>query len=275
MSVAAVTQAAASADGKKNFPALIDQLKRQVALALPKHLNADRMARIALTAFHQNPQLKDCDPRSVFASVVVASQMGLEPGVQGQGYLIPYKTTCTFVPGWRGLVDLAQRSGRSSVWTGAVFQGDEFDYDYGSNPHVNHKPCGEDDAKLMTHTYAIGRIRGAEYPVIEVWPVAKIWRHRDRFNKVGSRHYSFNHPEMYARKVPLLQVLKYMPSSIEMARAEEVEAASETGQEIDLQRAIDGSFSVSQTPEQPQQAEAKQEGATQTNTPPAGESLDV
>jgi recombination protein RecT len=95
----------------------------------------------------------------------------------------------------------------------------------------------------MTHAYSVGRVRGAEFPVIEVWPVAKIIRHRDRFNKVGGDHYSFQHQEMYSRKIPLLQVLKYMPSSIELSMAQEFEQVAESGAApIDLQQAIDGTF---------------------------------
>lgn len=233
----------------RSFPTMIDQLKKQVQLAAPRHLSADRMARIALTEFHKNPQLGECDPVTVFASVVIAAQLGLEPGVLGQGYLIPYKNNCTFVPGWRGLVDIANRSGRSSVWTGAVFEGDEFEYTLGSSPALKHVPCGEDDFKKLTHVYAVGRIRGAEYPVIEVWPIAKVFRHRDRFNKVGQRHYSYAHPEMYARKVVLLQALKYMPASVEVAAALQLatdlnNAADSGSQRLDLTEAINGVFSA-------------------------------
>jgi len=238
----------------KSFPGMIEQLKKQVALALPKHLNPDRMGRIALTEFNKNRALLECDPRTVFASVVIASQMGLEPGIMGQGYLIPYNGACQFVPGWKGLVDLAQRSGRASVWTGAVFEGDEFTYDYGTNPTIHHIPKGEDDPAKITHVYAVGRVRGAEFAVIEVWPIAKVWKHRDRFNKVGKRHYSYAHPEMYARKIPLLQVLKYMPASVELALALDLEhAADTTGQRINLEDAVEGVYTPTPSPEQAEQ----------------------
>jgi len=216
----------------------LDKLKPQIALALPKHLNADRMCRLALTQFSSNKALQSCSSQSIAASIVVASQMGLEIGVGGQGYLVPYKGTCTFVPGWQGLVDLLSRAGRATAWTGAVFQGDEFDYALGDSPFVRHRPGGEDDPAKMTHVYAIGRVNGSQWPVVEVWPASKILRHRDRNNKVGSSHYSFRHPEMYARKVPLLQVLKYMPKSIELSKALHVDIASDTGAPMTL----DGDF---------------------------------
>ena len=226
----------------EGFPAMIDQLKKQVALALPKHLNADRMARIALTCFRNNPQLADCNPVSVFASVIQAAQLGLEPGIMGQAYLVPYKGQCTLVPGWQGLVDLAQRSGRASVWTGAVFAGDHFEYAFGTNPFIEHKAGGEDSAEALRYVYAVGAVRGAEIKIIDVWPVEKCLRHRNRFNKVGQRHYSYQHWEMYCRKLPLLQVLKYLPKSVELSKALEAEFAGAAGQPVDLKEAIDGTW---------------------------------
>lgn len=201
------------------FSGFLEKLKPQIAAALPKHLNADRMARLALTAFSSNKDLQACSANSIAASIMTAAQLGLEPGVNGQAYLIPYRGTCTFVPGWKGLVDLVSRAGRASVWTGAVFEGDAFDYELGDSPFVRHKPMGEDDPAKLTHVYAVGRVNNAPLPVIDVWPMAKVIRHRDRFNKVGTKHYSFAHPEMYARKIVLLQVLKYMPQSVEMSMA--------------------------------------------------------
>lgn len=212
-----------------SFNAFLQKNKNQLALALPKHLNADRMCRLALTAFSQNRQLAQCDQKSIFASIVLASQVGLEIGVSGQGYLVPYKGKAQFVPGWQGLVDLVSRSGRATVWTGAVFQGDEFDYALGDAPYIKHRPAGEDDPRLMTHAYAVGRVNGSQWPVIEVWPIARVWRHRDRNNKVGNQHYSFGNQEMYARKLPLLQVIKYMPKSVELTNAMALDHAAEHG----------------------------------------------
>lgn len=212
------------------FGGFLERFKPQLAMALPKHLNADRMARLALTAFSQNEALQQCEPRTIVASLMLAGQMGLEIGVSGQGYLVPYKRTCTFVPGWQGIVDIVNRSGRASVWTGAVFEGDSFDYALGDSPFVKHKPCGEDDPDLMTHVYAIGRVNGSDWPVIEVWPIRRVQKHFEKNNKVGARHYAHKHWEMYARKIPLLQVCKYMPKSIELSNVMALSHAADAGQ---------------------------------------------
>lgn len=227
----------------KNFPAMLDQFKNEIARALPRHLNPDRMSRIALTAFRRTPKLGECDPKSVFAAVIQASQLGLEPDTLGRSYLIPYGKECQFVPGWKGLVDLTNRSGNATTWTGAVFEGDEFDYALGDRPFVSHKPGEEFDVDRLTHVYAIGRVKGAEWPVIEVWPIGRVKKHLARYNKVGKRHYAYDNMEMYARKVVLLQVLKYMPASAEMAAAIALNDAAEVGnQGLTIKDAIEGTW---------------------------------
>jgi recombination protein RecT len=220
------------------FSSFLDKLKPQLGLALPKHMHADRMARLALTAFSTTPALQECTMQSIAASIMTAAQLGLEPGVNGQGYLIPYKKTCTFVPGWKGLVDLVARSGRATVWTGVVYPGDQFEYQLGDSPFCRHVPGDSVGEDPFTHVYAIGRVKDASMPVIEVWGRAKVTKHLKQFNKVGDRHYaraSENNFEMYARKVALLQVIKYMPSSIELANAVEVSHAAEAGQGVVLE----------------------------------------
>jgi recombination protein RecT len=236
LKAAATGQVAKSPVAK--FAEFMERLKPQMALALPKHMNADRMTRLALTAFSTTPALQQCKPQTIAASIMTAAQLGLEPGIGGQGYLIPYKETCTFVPGWKGLVDLVARSGRATVWTGAVRAGDDFEYQLGDAPFCRHRPGDTDDGQPFTHVYAIGRVRDASMAVIEVWSRAKVQKHLKQYNKVGSRHYaneSENNFEMYARKVALLQVLKYMPASIELANAITVSDAVEAGKGVVLE----------------------------------------
>lgn len=224
----------------KAFQTYMLKYKSQLEAALPKHLTVDRMIRLSLTAFSQNPKLQQCSSKSIFSSIITASQLGLEPGVNGQGYLVPYGGECTFIPGWKGLVDLAQRGGRSSVWTGAVYEGDDFDYMLGDSPYCKHRPCGEFDVDKLTHVYAIGRVKDSEMAIIEVWPVKKVRAHfvKTVVKPLQPNHYSHKHFEAYARKVALLQVLKYMPQSIELSNAMEVSNAQESGKGV----TIDGNF---------------------------------
>ena len=263
---------------ESNFPALLKQFLPEIQRALPQHLNADRMSRIALTAFRRTPKLGNCDPRSVFAAVIQASQLGLEPDTLGRAFLIPYGSECQFVPGWKGLIDLLNRAGTATAWTGAVFEGDGFDYALGDSPYVKHKPMGESDPENLTHVYAIGRMKGMDYPIIEVWPTTRVVKHRDRYNKVGKKHYSYGQLEMYARKVVLLQVLKYLPASAELSQAIALNDAAEIGhQGLTVADAIEGTWAptpVEETNQEPKdiaQPKERSKASSQVAALPIGE----
>jgi len=221
--------------GKKpiTFQEMLESMRPQIAAALPRFLNPDRMIRIALTSMRLNPKLAECTPDSLLAAIMIASQLGLEPGIRGQAYLVPYfnkaskKMICQLIPGWMGLVGLVHRSGQAQVSAAAVYVGDVFRWQLGSDPKIEHQPSG--DESRLTHTYAVGKIKGLDSPVLEVWPIEKIWKHRDKINKVGDSHYSYAWPDQYAKKIPLLQVLKYLPQSIQLSTALSLDDAAETG----------------------------------------------
>jgi recombination protein RecT len=216
---------------RKNIIGLLESQKAQITMALPKHLTADRLCRVAVTEMSKNPKLFECNPTSILASIITAAQLGLEVGVNGQAYLVPYSGVCQLIPGWQGYVDLVSRAGRASVWTGAVRSGDFFKYQLGSSPKLEHTP-GDEDGGNFTHVYAVGWIKDSQWPVIEVWSRAKVQKHLSQYNKVGNRHYALqneNNLEMYGRKVALLQVVKYMPKSIEMQQAQRLDISANDG----------------------------------------------
>lgn len=225
----ATTKLQQPAKDTQALSSFLGSMKAQIELALPQHLTADRMCRLVLTEFSKNPNLKKCSLQSIAACVMTSSQLGLEIGVNGQAYMIPYGNTATFVPGWKGLIDLVNRSGKASVWTGAVFAGDFFEWELGSDPRVIHRPAGESDPSKMLFAYAIGRLKGAGYPIIECWPNDRLKKHFAANNKVGQRHYGNKHWEMYARKIVLLQVLKYLPQSVDLSTAIAAEYKGESG----------------------------------------------
>lgn len=233
----------------------LEKAKGQMALCLPKHITPDRMLRLTLTCFSTNPALRRCTAQSIMASMVTGSQLGLEIGVRGQAFLVPYKNQCTLVPGWQGLVGLLNNTGRATAWTGAVFEGDTWEFELGSQPRCRHMPgkqYGMPDHLIWV--YACGKVNGSEQPVIEAWPIERVLGHRDKFNKVGNKHYSYDNIEMYARKVVLLQVLKYMPCSTELTNAIDIANRVESGASSVI---IDNGIVVEQQPETPSAAQSE------------------
>src|SRR5690554_3088052 len=150
----------AVAQRQNTLTALIERQKPEIARALPKHMDPDRLARIATTVLRQTPQLGQCTPESFLGALMTCAQLGLEPGPLGHAYLVPFKNNktgmfeVTFIPGYRGLVELARRSGQvQSVQAHVVREGDRFDYEFGLNPKLEHKPAGSDGE--VTHAYAV------------------------------------------------------------------------------------------------------------------------
>ena len=151
--------------------------KRHDALAalLPKYLTPERMIRGVLAQATRNPKLLQCTPISILNGVLVAAQLGLEIGrIRGGGYLVPFKNKktgqyeATFIPDYRGLMNLAFLSGIVFDPPRAVHKGDEFDYGYGLDSHLTHKPKGDADAKTLTHVYAVARVKGEPHPFFTV-----------------------------------------------------------------------------------------------------------
>ncbi|NKU63863.1 recombinase RecT [Rhodococcus hoagii] len=105
-------------DEKPSLATLINQMKPELQRALPKHMDPDRMARIALTVLRQTPKLNECKPESFLGALMTAAQVGLEPGPLGEAYLVPYGREVTFVAGIPG-----PREARMAVWTARIHCG--------------------------------------------------------------------------------------------------------------------------------------------------------
>ncbi len=219
---------------------LLDQRKDMLGSGIPGHMMVEREIRSAGIALMNSRELQNSTPASFYTAVSVAINTGIGLG-RGMGYLVAYKGNCQYVPGWRGLVDLVSRTGRASVWTGIVRKGDVFDYELGDSPFLKHKPGDSEEHEDITHYYSVGRVKGSEYPIIEVWSVNRVSKHLTKYNKVGEKHYALKDKENfehYGRKVVLLQVIKYLPQSQEIQNAIAADAAHESGK----QNVIDGNM---------------------------------
>ena len=206
---------------------LINYMKPEIQRALPKHLDADRVARIAITTIRSNPKLQECNPYSFLGALMQSSQLGLEPNTPlGQAYIIPYKNSklntmeAQFQIGYKGLIDLAYRSGQfKSIYAHEVFENDLFDYEYGLDQKLVHKPAAEDRGKVIGY-YAIFHLQngGHGFAYMSIQDVeAHAQKYSQAVQKGWSSPWKTNFDEM-AKKTVLKKVLKYAPLSVEMAR---------------------------------------------------------
>lgn len=206
---------------------MLGQNQKALAAALPKHLTPERMARVALNSLRRTPALWDCEPASIVKAILEAAQLGLEvDGVLGHAYLVPYKSECQLLPGYRGRIELCRRSGQmSTIYAEVVHEGDDFDFGLGDEPFIRHKPNLLDPArenKPVTYVYAIGKLRdgGIQRAVMSF---AQIEAHRKRFSQAGGKG-SFSpwsdsiNWRWMAKKTVLIQLCKLLPVSVEAQR---------------------------------------------------------
>ena len=128
-------------DAAQQMKELVKKGRPAMAEVLPKVIDEKRFARVLISAVNTTPKLADCEPMTVLGSMMVSAQLGLEPNTpQGHAYLVPYKHVCQLIIGYRGMIELAMRSGLvSHVSDHVVRANDEFDIRQGSEESISHK----------------------------------------------------------------------------------------------------------------------------------------
>lgn len=253
--------------------AYLKKMESEIARALPKHITPERMTRIALTTIRTNPQLLQCSIPSLMAAVMQASQLGLEPGLIGHCYFVPFNNNKTgqkevqFIIGYKGMIDLARRSGNiKSISAHEVYENDMIELEYGLEEKLSHVPWFlrkdqrfESGGKIIG-AYMIAKFNdGGHY--IHYMPVEEIEAHRKRSKASNNGPWVTDYVEM-CKKTVVRSGWKWLPISIEqMAAVTRDEAVVGDITEVpDNDSIIDITASQSYTEEMvPEQAEEPQQ----------------
>lgn len=242
--------------GAGTIKTFFESQKGTLAAVLPKHVSADRMLKIALGAMRTTPKLMNCTLESLLGGVVQCSQLGLEPNTPlGHAYLIPFDnrkkniTEVQIVLGYKGLIDLARRSGQVvSIAAHEVCKLDHFDFSYGLDEKLEHRPTLGERGPVIAF-YAVAKLKDGGH-AFEIMGREQIEAIRD-----ASQNYKFakdkagtvwgQHFVEMGRKTVLRRLFKYLPVSIELATASALDDLSARGvsQGLDI-NTIDGEFTV-------------------------------
>ncbi|WP_433956958.1 recombinase RecT [Cytobacillus horneckiae] len=221
---------------------LLKKMGPEIQRALPKHMDADRIARIALTAVRTTPKLLECEQTSFLAAIMQSAQLGVEPNTGlGQAYLIPYGKQVQFQLGYKGLIDLAVRSGQyKAIYAHEVYENDVFDHSYGLNKDLIHKPSAipEGDPKGY---YAVYHLQNGGYDFV-YWTRERIDQHAKKFSQAVQKGWTSPWKTNYdamAKKTVLKEVLKYAPKSIELQKSVEADSTIKNEFSNDMSEIID------------------------------------
>jgi len=191
---------------------LLQKQKQQIALALPGHLNADRMMRVALTTINKNPKLASCTQASLLACIMDCAALGLEPDNR-RAHLIPYGDKCTLIIDYKGLVELMMRTGQvSSIHSDVVCENDVFSYNLGiveTHKIDFRQPRGEMYAAYVIITFKDGSKKCEVMTREEIDSIRK----RSRAGKDGP--WVTDYHEM-AKKTVFRRASKWVPLSAEL-----------------------------------------------------------
>lgn len=273
---------------KDQIAYLLKSRQAEIQKMLPKHLNAERLLKVAQIAATTTPALAKCDVPSLIGAIGQCAQMGLEPNtVLGHAYLVPFNTkrkdangnerwvnSVQVIIGYKGLIDLARRSGQIvSIAAHEVCVADHFNMVYGLDEKLEHKPALGERGDIIGF-YAVAKLKdgGHCFEFMSLHQVREIMAATQSKGKYGPWKDHFT--EM-GRKTVIRRLAKYLPLSIEFQTAAALDSMAEAGRDQQLDT-FDGEFSVVADDEapigedgfDPQDDELRQVEQKQSNTIP-------
>lgn len=174
-----------------------------------------------LTLTNNNKLLANADPRTVLAAAATAASLDLpiNPSLS-KAWIVPYKGAAQFQLGYRGAIELAQRSGKMKFITMTpVYKGEIKDF----NRFTETYTAGEKESDEVVGYFASFELLNG-FKKSAYWTKEEVTKHAKRFSK------SFNSGpwqtdfDAMACKTVLMSIIKtYAPMSIEMQEAMEVD----------------------------------------------------
>jgi recombination protein RecT len=205
---------------------LIDRIKPQLETALARipGMSVDKTARVFLSHIRLNPKLLECTTPSLLGAFMQSAKDGLEPGLDGECYLIPrwsgklQSNEVTYQRGYQGILKMAYRSGeyKTLPYARAVHENDLFEYEEGSNPFVKYKRAMSKRGAVIGYFAHAVLITGQESFTIS--SLEEMEAFRDKFAASKKKDGTIwgpwaDHFDEMAKKTVLKSLLKYLPKS--------------------------------------------------------------
>lgn len=200
------------------------QIKERMQEILGKEAGTFSAALVQLTK--QNEALSKCDPATVIGAALTAAALRLpiDPNL-GQAYVVPYGKDAQFQLGYRGLIQLAQRSGEIKKFIDvAIPQGglkswnpltEELDVDFDILTNDEPGERGDPDG------YAVFLETASGFTKTVFWTHKKAMAHGKRFSKAfhsKSSPWQSDPIPMCLKTVIIATLKRYAPLSIELQR---------------------------------------------------------
>lgn len=206
--------------------------------ALPRGLEAQQLARDAMTCLSNSKELENLRDGGVsfIGALMTCAQLGLRPGVGalGQAYIIPFKGKAQFILGYQGMIELANRSGEiASISARIVHENDHFEIEYGIDDKLVHRPPVKGDRGAVIGYYAVGKRTNGGYSFIYMNREEMVI-HKTKFALAQNGPWK-NHFDAMALKTVIRKLFTFLPRSTEIQSA----LVADGTQRVDISTDVD------------------------------------
>lgn len=196
---------------------------------------AKRIVAIVRTEVAKKPELNEAEPYSVVQSVCDAVAIGLTPGsLLGEAYLVVFAKKCQCIPGYRGYVKLALKTGEVvKLEARLVYRDDEFSVEEGTTPKIVHRPALFSERRTdedILAAYAVAHLKNSAEPQFRVMTRDEILKRKAASRGSGRSDSPWVQwfPEQ-CMKTAVRALAKLLPLSDEFRAAEELDNRYDVG----------------------------------------------
>lgn len=213
----------------------------RISGVLPKHLTAERLAKIAIQCINKTPKLLECSQMSLVQSVLHLAELGLEPSsLLGLANIVPYGPVAQAQIGYRGYIALARRSGGvGEVRCELVYEKDRVEDWHGLErhyrifPHPSYATRGKITQVYCVADLLVGTtVVGQSFARMFIEEVEEI-----RLKYASDKSPAWNNPQSYpemVKKTCVRRAQKFWPLSPEMYET------LEKAEQYDSDKVVDG-----------------------------------
>ena len=259
--------------GIKSVSQFVTAYEGKIRRLLPAStgLTPERLGELAVTEMKRTPKLLQADVVSLMGALVQAGKMGLEPGINA--YLIPFwnsKRGCLevqMIPDYRGILKLARNSGEIGPFSAhPVYRKDVFDYQYGSEEFLRHRPVATDEERSVDDIkffYAIARYKIGGFAQFEVMTKGEVDKVRARSKSGDDGPWVTDYIQM-GQKTVSKRLCKYLPTSVDVQQLVRMDDLADAGKSQQNDAVITGDYTrveddealgeLTDRPEEPQKA---------------------
>ncbi len=162
----------------------LDNMEGQFQAALPAHIPVERFCRVLMTAIQQNPELLECERRSLWNAAIKAAQDGLLPDAREGAMVVRKDRNRGKLANWQpmiaGIRKKVRNSGEIATWDAhCVYEGDEFQFKLGDEPRVHHAYDLKNSRGQIIGAYSVAVMKDGQKSY-EVMTIGEIHAIRDR-----------------------------------------------------------------------------------------------